>query len=164
MTSKALVQRSRRHTSTLRHFTMSNYLITGSSRGLGLELVRQLAALPDQDVGVIIAVTRSAVAPGLQKLISTNPRRVVNVVIEDIADVGSVKHALPEIEQHLSGSALDVLVNNAGVMPLSEGGIETLSNTQFEEVFRTNVSSVQAVTSVLLPLLERGQTRKVVNM
>jgi NAD(P)-dependent dehydrogenase (short-subunit alcohol dehydrogenase family) len=50
------------------------------------------------------------------------------------------------------------------VMPLSEGGIETLSNTQFEEVFRTNVSSVQAVTSVLLPLLERGQTRKVVNM
>lgn len=143
---------------------MSKYLITGASRGLGLELIRQLLTVPKKDVGLIIAVTRNENAPGLQALIADYQDRVVNIVIPDITDEQSVKKALPEIEQRLPSGVLDVLVNNAGVMPFSSGTVGAVSNTQLQDVFKTNVCSVQAMTSVLLPLLERGQTRKVINM
>lgn len=112
----------------------------------------------------IVAITRSAKAPGLEKLITESHGRVVNVVITDITDESVVRSALPEIQRHLPGGVLDVLINNAGVMPFSEGTMETVSNAQLQDVFRTNVSSVQAMTSVLLPLLKRGNTKKVINI
>lgn len=143
---------------------MSNYLITGASRGLGLELARQFAALPEEQVRTIIAITRSANSPGLERLIAESQGRVVNIVITDITDESVVKSALPEIERHLPGGVLDVLINNAGVMPTPEGTMEAVSSAQLQDVFRTNVSSVQAMTSVLLPLLKRENTKKVINV
>jgi len=126
--------------------------------------VRQLSALPDHQVRVVIAITRNNDCPALQKLIAGSSGRAVNVVVQDITDERIVKEALPRIEQHLPGGILDVLVNNAGVMPISKGSMEAVSNEQLQDVFKTNVGSVQAMTSVLLPLLERGVTRKVINI
>jgi NAD(P)-dependent dehydrogenase (short-subunit alcohol dehydrogenase family) len=141
---------------------MSNFLITGASRGLGLELVRQLAA--SDQVGFVVAVTRNVDSPALQQIIGESQGRVANIVIKDITSEDSVKEAIPKIEQILPGGILDVLINNAGVMPTTERGITTVDNAQLLEVFQTNVCSVQAMTTTLLPLLERGTTRKIINM
>ncbi|RHZ60695.1 uncharacterized protein CDV56_105552 [Aspergillus thermomutatus] len=46
---------------------MSTYLITGTSRGLGLALVRHLASLPSSSVGTIFATSRSE-HPNLHEL------------------------------------------------------------------------------------------------
>ena len=46
-----------------REFVMASVLITGSSRGLGLGLVRTLAARPTDDIRLILASARSKSAP-----------------------------------------------------------------------------------------------------
>lgn len=101
---------------------MTTYLITGTSRGLGLTLVKHLlAATP---TNVVIATARS-LSPDLSKVISADSTRVHFVEL-DITDEKSVKDAVPKVETVLNGEGLDVLVNNAGIMNYSPDGIATM--------------------------------------
>ena len=106
---------------------MATYLITGSSRGLGLELVTQLAALPSSQVGRVFATARSEPSSELTKLIDGSSGRVVYVKL-DTGNQTSVKNAAAEVARNLEveGLGLDVLINNAGIMPLTPEGIETM--------------------------------------
>ena len=67
----------------------TTYLISGASRGIGLETARQLlAASPDNQV---IAAARSpSSAKELQELVTANPGRSALVSI-DVSDARSVK-------------------------------------------------------------------------
>ena len=104
---------------------MANYLVTGSSRGLGLQVASQLASLPDAEVGKIFATTRSETAPEVQKLVERYPSRVVHVQL-DATDEQSAQKAAAEVERSLAGKGLDVLINNAGVMDYSVDGIHKM--------------------------------------
>ena len=106
---------------------MATYLITGSSRGLGLELATQLANLPSTQVARIFATARSAPSTNLTRLIENSSGRVVYVKL-DTSDHTSVTTAAAEVSRNLEdlGVGLDVLINNAGIMPLSSEGIETM--------------------------------------
>lgn len=44
------------------------------------------------------------------------------------------------------------------------GGIANMPNDQLNNVFNGNVLSAHRVTAALMPLLRKGQLRKVVNM
>lgn len=143
---------------------MSNYVVTGASRGIGLELVRQLAKLPREQVRSIICITRSETNASLEQLINESSDRIVSVMIKDITDEKCVGKALSLIEDACSGSGIDVLVNNAGIMYNTDGTMESVSTAQLQEVFRVNVGGAQAMTSALLPLLKRGREKKVINM
>lgn len=143
---------------------MSTWLITGTSRGIGLELVHQLAAEPVDKVKTVIAVTRDRKSTALQSIVDESKGRVVNVVITDITDEKTIHIVLPEIEKALSGAPLDVLINNAGVLPFDPDGIKSVTAKYLIDAFRVNVGSTQAMTASLLPLLEKGATKKVINM
>jgi len=140
---------------------MANYLVTGSSRGLGLHLVTQLASLPDAQVGIIFASTRSKDSPEIQKLVGQFPSRVVHVQL-DATDESSAQKAAVEVEHVLAGKGLDVLINNAGVMDYSFDGIDTM--TGLNATFNSNVTSAHIVTSAFLPLLRKGSLKKVANI
>ncbi|MCJ1395420.1 hypothetical protein MMC18_008306 [Xylographa bjoerkii] len=140
---------------------MANYLVTGSSRGLGLHLVTQLASMPVTEVGTIFATTRSENAPEIQKLVEQSPSRVVQVQL-DATDEGSAQKAAVAVERILAGKGLDVLINNAGVMDYSPDGIHTM--TGLNSTFNSNVTSAHIVTSAFLPLLRRGTQKKVANI
>lgn len=100
---------------------MSSYLVTGSSRGLGLCLVTTLAARPAEQVRFIAATARSKTA-AIQDLIDKYPDRVAFVPMETTSQE-SVQAAAREVEKLLGPDAgLDVVVNNAGVMPWTRGG------------------------------------------
>ncbi|KAL9590734.1 MAG: hypothetical protein Q9203_000456 [Teloschistes exilis] len=103
---------------------MATYLVTGSSRGLGLELVRQLAALPPAQVGRIFATARNDSWTELSELIHRSSDRVVFVRL-DTTDYASIKKAVVEVAQSLGSLGLDVLINNAGIMPTSPDGLRT---------------------------------------
>lgn len=101
---------------------MASYLITGSSRGIGFGIVSLLASLPATQVGKVFATSRQDNSPKLKELIQQNPDRVQFVQL-DVTDKESVKRAAAEVELALDGKALDFLINNAGFMPWTAGGV-----------------------------------------
>lgn len=161
---------------------MANYLITGSSRGLGLALASGLAALPASQVGTIIATARQDNSPQLRELINKSAGKVDFVQL-DVANTQSIQEAVKSVESQLQGKGLDVLINNAGIMPMTPGGVEAmyvccftafmiitkilrrlLNRDKLNETFNMNVTSVHNVTRAFLPLLRKSQKKTVVNM
>lgn len=140
---------------------MSSYFVTGAGRGLGLGLVSQLVQLPPSQVSVVFAASRSSPTSDLQRLIDSYPGRVVpiNVIITDRT---SIDKAVAEIESSLAGRGLDVLINNAGVMPAAFEGIEKMDNLRY--ALEVNVEAVQETTAALMPLLRKGKGKQIVNM
>ena len=104
---------------------MASYLVTGSSRGLGLALVSRLASLPKAEVASIIATGRQDNSPQLKEIVSTSSGRVEFVKL-DVTDKTSVEEAAKSVEQKLKGKGLDFLINNAGVMDWSKDGLESM--------------------------------------
>ncbi|KIY03420.1 uncharacterized protein Z520_00111 [Fonsecaea multimorphosa CBS 102226] len=140
---------------------MSAYLVTGAGRGLGLEFISQLSKLPEDQISIIFAATRSDPSDALQQLITRSKGRVVHLPMV-ITDRDSIKTAVAQVDKTLAGKGLDVLINNAGVMPHCMDGIETMDN--IEDVFKVNVAAVHDVTAAFLPLLRKGGQKKVLNI
>ncbi|KAL1615415.1 putative secondary metabolism biosynthetic enzyme [Neofusicoccum ribis] len=137
---------------------MASYLITGSSRGLGLALVNHLVT--QSGVGTIFATARSE-SDALKKAVVDHPD-LVKFVELDAADRESVKAAVTKVQDSLGGNGLDFLINNAGIMPFTPDGIENM--TDLESTFNTNVTTAHNVTSAFLPLLKKGTEKKIVNI
>ena len=101
---------------------MASYLISGTSRGLGLTLAKTLAARPENEVSLIIAAARNK-TPALEELINKYPGRVVFVQLE-VTSQESITAAVEFATAALGhDGGLDVLINNAGVMPFAVNGI-----------------------------------------
>ncbi|PYI08315.1 short-chain dehydrogenase-like protein [Aspergillus sclerotiicarbonarius CBS 121057] len=139
---------------------MASYLITGTSRGIGLAMARSLASKPASEVSVVFAAARTQ-TDELKQLVAQSSGRVQSIPI-DVENKTSVQAAAAIIEQALAGSGLDVLVNNVGIMPVTPNGIETMND--LDSVFHTNVTSAHIVTSAFLPLLKKGTQKKVINI
>ncbi len=101
---------------------MSSYLITGCSRGLGLELATQLAS--SSNVSTIFATARKE-SPALKELIQKSNGRVVSIALETTSQE-SIKQAVTEVEKALGGKGLDVLINNAGIMDYTPEGASAM--------------------------------------
>lgn len=104
---------------------MSSYAITGTSRGIGLNLVTFLASRPASEVRFIAAAARKK-TPALQKLTERYPGRVVFVPV-DVTKKDSVGAAVRTVEQALGpDGGIDVLINNAGIMTFTPNGIQEM--------------------------------------
>ncbi|KAK4501559.1 hypothetical protein PRZ48_007368 [Zasmidium cellare] len=143
---------------------MSSFVITGTSRGIGLELATQLLQLPKSEVSYIFAVTRSGPSSQLQDLLKQHQGRLINIIIQDLADHDRVAAAVSEIEKALpSGQGIDYLVNNAGIMPWNS----TISAAKREvllDCFNVNVVAAHTLTAALIPLLSKGVKKTVMNV
>lgn len=114
-------------------------LVTGANRGIGLELVRQMAARGDD----VIAVCRKSSA-ALDKL---------GVRVETDIDVADAA-AAAALAQRLAGVKLDVLVNNAGI--LRGESLDALDFSGIEQQFEVNALGPLRVTAALLAHLTPG--------
>ena len=142
---------------------MSSYLITGCSRGLGLELVKQLLLAPSSSVSTVLATSRSSSPSALlHEQIKGSKGRVHHVQL-DVNDKKSIQSASQHASQLLDGRGLDVLINNAGIMRSSENDEPSFMH-DLQTVLDTNVLSVHNVSSALLPLLSQGREKKIVNI
>ena len=131
------------------------WVVTGANRGIGLELARQLLARGDD----VEALTRKpAEADELRKLCEASSGRG-RVHPCDVADDASVRAAAAAI----GDVAVDVLVNNAGVM----GKMQSLEELDLDDVTRTfdaNALGPIRVTRALMRQLMKGTTRKVASI
>ncbi len=141
---------------------MAVFVVTGSSRGLGLELIKSLATSPQSSVAKVFATGRgqSPKAP-LADIITASHGRVSYVQL-DTSDSNSISQAARTIQDDLAGKGIDVLINNAGTQVQEPGGLpdsDALSTT-----FATNVVGVNEVSAAFLPLLLKGLQKKIINV
>ncbi|MGH3234125.1 MAG: SDR family NAD(P)-dependent oxidoreductase, partial [Streptosporangiaceae bacterium] len=85
----------------------------------------------------------------------------VRFVPVDVTDDASVARAAADIEAH--EGHVDRLINNAGITGRHVPA-EELTGDDAELVFGTNAMSIVRVTHAFLPLLERSDTRAVINV
>ncbi len=135
-------------------------LITGANRGIGLALTKMLAA---QGWTVLAAARHPAMAHELQAAARDGSPGTIGILTLDVQSDESVKLAAEQAAGHVH--QLDVLVNNAGVLP-EEGNeqLEQLPLECFEQAFATNVVGVARVTRLFLPLLGRAPHPRVINI
>lgn len=129
-------------------------LVTGSSRGIGLELARQYAAAGWTVIATARKPTESA---DLRELARRHP----NVRLEalDVVDGASVL----ALRDRLRGVAIDVLINNAGDTDQFRGqSLGALDHDRFDYLMRLNAQGPLRVTEALLPNLEGGAQKKIV--
>jgi NAD(P)-dependent dehydrogenase (short-subunit alcohol dehydrogenase family) len=136
--------------------TIAAYLITGSSRVLGLALVRQLVAMQDSQVSTVFATARSENCAALRGLVRQHNDRVVFTQL-DTTSQPSISNAMTKLEEHLRDQGLDVLISNAVIQTICLAGMQAVEDPN--EIFNANVTSVHMVGSAFLPLL-KGCTRR----
>src|SRR5262245_5426958 len=124
------------------------YLITGASRGLGAEFVRQLRERGHN----VFAAVRDPSAAG------EAARAGAKVVRLDVDRPETFETFARTLD-----APVDVLVNNAGIAA-DDVSLHSLTADTMERVFRTNVFGPALLTKALLPLLRRGNRKVVVNM
>lgn len=118
--------------------------ITGATGGIGRAAAEGLAQL---GADLVLLVRNTEQGEQLAGRLARAGARTARVVRCDLADLACVRAAAAQIP------ALDVLINNAGVLP----GERTLSPDGFELTFATNVLGTFALTEALLPALREGR-------
>ncbi|EIT76283.1 putative short chain-type dehydrogenase [Aspergillus oryzae 100-8] len=138
---------------------MSNVLITGSSRGLGLELVRQLASGECQG-GIVIAAARKC-SPELRDLISHSHGSVVFVPL-DLTDERAITKSVTAVQSALKEKSLDVLINCAGVHSETQGKLVHMCDLDYH--LSVNVVGTHNVIRQYLPFMRDSKVKKIANI
>jgi NAD(P)-dependent dehydrogenase (short-subunit alcohol dehydrogenase family) len=138
---------------------MAVVLITGTSSGIGLATALQFARSgnnnkvyatmrnPDTGAGALKA---AAAAEGLK----------LHIAQLDVTDAGSVERAVDNIL--VEAGRIDVLVNNAGIGPLSV--IERTTDAGAHELFETNFFGALRMIRAVLPGMREQHSGTIVNV
>lgn len=135
---------------------MTTALITGGNRGLGRAVADELARR-----GLTVIVGARAEEDGAEAA-----RQIgggATSVQLDVTDPESVRAAAARVaEQH---GGLDVLVNNAGVLPEAVNATaEAVDIGMFRQTYATNVFGPVAVLEAFLPQLRKSARGRIVNV
>lgn len=130
---------------------MKTALITGANKGIGLEIARQLAGrgfkvlVSGRDTMRVEMAVRSLAGKGYD---------VAGVTL-DVGNPASIRSAFEQLQK--SGlTALDVLVNNAGVLIGEHEDILAASEADLMETLRTNSLGPLWMVQVFMPMLHKG--------
>jgi NAD(P)-dependent dehydrogenase (short-subunit alcohol dehydrogenase family) len=120
---------------------MKNIIVTGSSRGIGLELALQLATQGHR----VLAISRTIP----QTLLGNENISCLSVDLGTEGDLHKVADYLESTWKHV-----DAIIHNAGSLllkPFSE-----TSQADFETIYKVNVFGVANLTRIALPYLQKG--------
>jgi 3-oxoacyl-[acyl-carrier protein] reductase len=137
-------------------FTGKVVLVTGSSRGIGAEMIKAFGKHGAQCV-----VNYVADPQGQNKTDATNVAKDLNkpLVIEcDVTQPAQVEAMMKQIQDRHGG--LDILVNNSGI--ISDRSIKKMSLADFESVIRVNLTGTFIVTQKGAAILRNAG--RIINM
>jgi len=130
-------------------------IITGASKGIGFELVKQFS----QDKNyLVIAVSRNI--ESIKKLIQTSQQHNVLPVKADITKAKDLKMVINLIKK--LNLPVDILINNAGM--IVNKPFEKISEKELHEVYKTNVFAPFNFIQLLLPHLRKSKNAHIVNI
>jgi NAD(P)-dependent dehydrogenase (short-subunit alcohol dehydrogenase family) len=130
-------------------------LVTGAYRGIGLEVVRQLAAR-----GAHVFLTARKSEAGESAAASVKGK--VEFLPLDVSDRSSIEGALRLLSRHCD--RLDVLVNNAAILLDDGEGVLDLEGDTVLQTFATNTVGPLLVTQAFEPLLAKSKAPRVINV
>ena len=129
-------------------------VVSGGNRGIGLEVVRQLA---ERDHLVVLGSRDLArgekVAAGLDRVVALQL---------DVSDDASVAALAGEVGRRFG--RVDVVVNNAAILYDTWARAVSADLAQVREAMETNLYGAWRLTQALLPLLRRSPHPRVVNV
>lgn len=128
-------------------------LVTGANRGIGLETAKQLLAQGMQ----VVATRRNGNA--IAELADFEYADVQNL---DVCDVASVQRLAAYIEQ--TYGRLDVLINNAGIALDKWVPALSLNIDDYRSTMETNLYGVLRCCQAFVPMMQRQQRGRVVNI
>ncbi|GGY89193.1 SDR family oxidoreductase [Pseudoduganella plicata] len=131
-------------------------LITGASSGIGAATARQLAAAGHH---VVLGARRTdrleLLAAQIRAAGGSADYRAL-----DVTDAGDVQSFA--LAAHAKHGRIDVLINNAGVMPLSR--LDALKLNEWDRMIDVNVRGVLHGIAAVLPLMQQAKSGQIVNL
>jgi NAD(P)-dependent dehydrogenase (short-subunit alcohol dehydrogenase family) len=138
---------------------MKKVLVTGANKGIGFEVVKQMAEL-----GYFVYLGCRNEQNGLEAIDNLRRLNISNVELLqiDVSDLASVKEAVSKLASKID--ALDILINNAAIAGSQPQNISVCDISVLKEVFNTNYFGVIQTTQAMLPLLEKAEHPVIVNV
>jgi NAD(P)-dependent dehydrogenase (short-subunit alcohol dehydrogenase family) len=134
-------------------------LVSGSNRGIGREVARQLAGLGHH---VIVTARDRDAAADTARALSDRGRLSVQAEQLDVTDAESVESLAKRLR--VEPGRLDVLVNNAGVTGEWSTTAATAPLDDAHHTMETNLFGAWRLTQSVLPLLRRSPSARIVNV
>jgi NAD(P)-dependent dehydrogenase (short-subunit alcohol dehydrogenase family) len=134
-------------------------LITGSAGGMG-----QAAADLFAREGACVVVTDIATDAGEQTARQIRDAGGKAIFVKaDVADENDVRRLVAESIK--AYGHIDVLYNNAGIMPNDDGGVTELSEATWERIMDVNLKSAFLCTKHVAPhMIRRGKGGSIINV
>lgn len=128
-----------------------NIIITGASKGIGAELVKNLCKHKGNQ---IIALARSV--DGLRRLTAEcqkiNPSCKIFTIEFDLVQFDFYPFILQKIETFFRNC--DVLINNAG--KLINRSFDKIEPQDFDDIYNVNIKGLFFFTQLVLPIMNKG--------
>lgn len=136
---------------------MNTTLVTGASRGIGLEFARQYA----EDGWRVIACSRR---PETSEALSSLAARYADRVAMHALDI--TDHArIDELARSLSGITIDLLINNAGIYADSHAAaLDEIDYDAWAQAFRVNTMAPLKMAQAFLSHIEGSRQKKIVTI
>ena len=137
-------------------FTGKNVVISGGSRGLGLELARQFAyrganlVLLARDEGNLLRSASELESLGAQ----------VRPIICDITRSTDVQQAVQSIMRQTG--RIDVLINNAGIIQV--GPMENMTAEDYQQSMRVHFCGPLSLIQQVVPVMQAARFGRIVNI
>jgi len=138
---------------------MKSALVTGANKGIGFEIVKQLA-----QKGFFVYLGCRNLENGLSAVEKLKAEGLGNIeaIQLDVTNQGSVDAARKVIGEKTE--ILDILVNNAGISGKFEQSALETTTDEYQTVYDTNLFGVIRVTQAFIDLLHGAQEPRIVNV
>ena len=130
-------------------------VITGASSGLGEAAARHLA---ERGASVVLGARRRERIEALAKELTAAGHKAMAISV-DVTDKSQVKQFVDTAVETFG--RIDVLVNNAGVMPLSR--IDSLKIDEWDQMIDVNIKGVLYGIAAALPHMQKQKSGHIIN-
>ncbi|ESO11117.1 hypothetical protein HELRODRAFT_194898 [Helobdella robusta] len=128
--------------------------LTGCSRGIGLEFVKQLLKLPNKPKYIFATCRDVEKANELKDLAKKNPEVYLHNL--DVTDFESFPSVVSWVKEKVGDGGLNLLINNAGIFDVS--ALDVISREKMKQSFEVNCVAPLMLARAFVPLLKKASS------
>lgn len=130
-------------------------VVTGSSRGIGLAIAKQLADEGHQ----VVLNSRSPLKPEVLEQFA-DAKLEVGMIVGDVSDFADAERMITAVKEQYG--RIDVLVNNAGIT--RDGLVMRMKEEDFDQVIATNLKGCFNMARHTTPIMLKQRSGTIINV